>query len=33
MIVEHYWGPPDLDCYDAGLRIVRGMPVNRGPAR
>lgn len=33
VIVEHYIPPPDVACYDAGLRIVRGMPVIRGTAR
>jgi hypothetical protein len=33
VIVEHYRGAPGDDCYDGGLRIVRGVPVNRGPAR
>lgn len=32
VIVEHYRRPPDLDCYDGGLRIVREVPVDRGPA-
>jgi hypothetical protein len=32
VIVEHYRPPGDLDCYDDGIRIVRGVPVIRGPA-
>jgi hypothetical protein len=32
MIVEHYHPPLGAECYDDGLRIVRGVPVIRGPA-
>jgi len=31
-IVEHYRPPAGGDCYDEGLRIVRGVPVYRGTA-
>ena len=33
VIVEHYQRPVGSDCYDDGLRIVRGVPVHRGAAR
>jgi WG containing repeat len=32
-ILEHYRPPPDIPCYDEGLRIVRGVPVIRETAR
>jgi hypothetical protein len=32
-ILEHYSRPPDIACYDDGIRIVRGGPVIRGMAR
>lgn len=32
VIVEHYRPPPDIPCYDEGLRIVRGVPVFRETA-
>lgn len=31
-ILEHYHRPPDIACYDDGIRIVRGHPVIRGTA-
>ncbi len=33
VILEYYRPPPDVACYDDGIRIVRGMPVIRGMAR
>jgi hypothetical protein len=33
VIVEHYMRPPNVACYEDGLRIVRGVPVIRGTAR
>lgn len=30
VIIEHYSRPAGVDCYDDGLRIVRGLPM-RGP--
>jgi hypothetical protein len=33
VIVEHYQPPAGSDCYDDGLRIVRGVPIDRGTAR
>lgn len=33
MILEHYMPPPNVACYDDGIRIVRGEPVIRGMAR
>ncbi|WP_453955184.1 WG repeat-containing protein [Bradyrhizobium sp. USDA 377] len=33
MILEHYTPPPNIACYDDGIRIVRGTPVIRGTAR
>ncbi|NEU99772.1 WG repeat-containing protein [Bradyrhizobium uaiense] len=32
VIVEHYYPPPNVACYDDGLRIVRGFPGIRGMA-
>jgi hypothetical protein len=32
-IVELYRPPPDVACYDDGLRIVRSFPVIRGTVR
>ncbi|WP_143278742.1 WG repeat-containing protein [Bradyrhizobium sp. Y36] len=32
MRLEHYTPPPNVACYDDGIRIVRGMPVIRGTA-
>jgi hypothetical protein len=32
VIVEHYRPPPNVACYDDGLRIVRGVPVFRETA-
>jgi hypothetical protein len=32
VIVEHYTRPSNIDCYDDGLRIVRGVPVIRETA-
>jgi hypothetical protein len=33
VIVEHYRPPPDVACYEDGLRIVGGVPVIREMAR
>ncbi|MFK4497405.1 hypothetical protein ABIF86_001696 [Bradyrhizobium japonicum] len=33
MILEHYRPPPNVSCYDDGIRIVRGVPIIRGTAR
>ena len=33
VILEHYMRPPNIACYDDGVRIVRGVPVIRGTAR
>jgi hypothetical protein len=33
IIIERYTPPPNVACYDDGIRIVRGAPVIRGTAR